>query len=781
MACYHFTIKPDKRPDNSQISATEHVDYINRNGKFKDIDEKEQTLEQISAISHAEYINRESEFKSKGGCIYQDHHLPAWAEDSPKNFFAAAEAFEGTGYSRYKEIEFALPTELTLEQNKEIIDTFLENHLKDFYYAYAVHDKDASMGNGERNTHVHIMFSERKIDASEKEHERTPKQFFARPFVLSKKNPEMTEENRGGCSKDEKWNGRGRARYLCEMRHHFAIIQNTVLEKYDHSVRIDHRSLEAQREDALQRGDIKLAELLDRLPEKHLGPEVAAQKNHKKVIALKKYRAYKWEHRQLLYAADMLEASIEKDEIADQIDKNVKKTTTLSKTDDFKTANTHSLHSLKTEVLSTLKEIFTLKNIVIRNDQAINIAREKFMTKNERDVYNQLKKAQEERLSIKRLQNSLPKPSTWDHESKEVYTELKAELTRREQELDQKCKEVGKTMQPISKLLGTPIMQKQIQTEVRHILHDDTFTKDMLKKATTKLDILVPKLQNEITRNLQEQTKQLSDPATPKARFTAKEVATTLRASIKNLDAEINDRAKILGKLSSRMISLPRAKEMAKDVFAQGAYKNLREKRQLLKKELPRIETAKKEYLLAEQEFLEMEKPRWYQKKDTYNAEAKRIAEMKNVVTLRENKFNSQLKNIDMEFVLLETKCTSPAVQRKVAQIALGILTKNKPITQKYNDLSKKQTLALSNRKELKNLQSTVQHQIQLDRGKHISYQASGGNMSNENQASVIAKALSGDEKMAQLVARFEDEEEIYDGMTALDKKLVQRDHELNM
>lgn len=40
----------------------------------------------------------------------------------------------------------------------------------------------------------------------------------------------------------------------------------------------------------------------------------------------------------------------------------------------------------------------------------------------------------------------------------------------------------------------------------------------------------------------------------------------------------------------------------------------------------------------------------------------------------------------------------------------------------------------------------------------------------------MIHNALNGDSKMAQLVARFDDIEEIYDGMTLLDEKLIQQD-----
>ena len=35
MACYHFRIKSDKKSDGSRVSASVHVDYISRQGKYK--------------------------------------------------------------------------------------------------------------------------------------------------------------------------------------------------------------------------------------------------------------------------------------------------------------------------------------------------------------------------------------------------------------------------------------------------------------------------------------------------------------------------------------------------------------------------------------------------------------------------------------------------------------------------------------------------------------------------------------------------------------------------
>ncbi len=60
------------------------------------------------------------------------------------------------------------------------------------------------------------------------------------------------------------------------MRGVCAELQNAALERAGAEERIDHRSLEAQREAAQERGDLVAAEELDRAPEVKLGPAVNA-------------------------------------------------------------------------------------------------------------------------------------------------------------------------------------------------------------------------------------------------------------------------------------------------------------------------------------------------------------------------------------------------------------------------------------------------------------------------------------------------------------------------
>ena len=213
----------------------------------------EDSMDYIFASSHVEYINREKVYANRGGCIFHSHHLPKWAKNDPKKFFQAADRYEGKGNRRYREIKFALPNELkTVEQYRQIIDAFIEKHLKDHYFAYAIHEKIGALSEGQRHPHVHIMFSERLIDEVEKIQERSPKNFFSYPDRKKKDGSEPTfdEKYNHGAPKNRHWTEKS---FLSVLRADFAQIQNEVLEKNGFSIRVDHRTLVSKIENLISR------------------------------------------------------------------------------------------------------------------------------------------------------------------------------------------------------------------------------------------------------------------------------------------------------------------------------------------------------------------------------------------------------------------------------------------------------------------------------------------------------------------------------------------------
>lgn len=201
------------------------------------------------ASAHAEYIEREGEYKLKNNEKLEavEHgNMPEWAQDNPNLFWQCADEFERKNGSTYREIEIALPRELTPQQRKELVQTFVEQELGEKHaYTWAIHNPKASIEGGEQ-PHAHIMYSERLQDGIE----RSPDQFFKR---YNSKNPE-----RGGCQKSNfAKTAEQRKIELVELRERFADLQNVYLEEYGHIDRVDHRSLADQG--------------IERSPEKHLG------------------------------------------------------------------------------------------------------------------------------------------------------------------------------------------------------------------------------------------------------------------------------------------------------------------------------------------------------------------------------------------------------------------------------------------------------------------------------------------------------------------------------
>jgi hypothetical protein len=204
-----------------------------------------------SALRHSLYIAREGAHalsESEQDLVAAGHgNLPAWAGGSTTKFWSAADKRERKNGAVYREQVIALPRELTVCQNQELVATLIAERLGDKTYQYAIHCPHAAIEGGPQ-PHVHVMYSDRLPDGID----RSPAQHFRRY------NPACPE--RGGCRKDGGVDSRSalRDRVVAE-RAYVANLQNTFLAAYGHDARVDHRS------HALR--GIKAP------PEAHLGPD----------------------------------------------------------------------------------------------------------------------------------------------------------------------------------------------------------------------------------------------------------------------------------------------------------------------------------------------------------------------------------------------------------------------------------------------------------------------------------------------------------------------------
>ena len=200
-------------------------------------------------LAHFKYIMGEDRYSYKENeVIYEKHNMPPHV--SAKDFWQSADAYERANGRVYKEIRIALPNGFSKKENQDLLNKFLEKELgNNFYYSAVIHDKDSSEDEI-RNVHAHIMVCPRKIDGIE----RDIKQFFSRY------NSKNIEE--GGALKDPYWN---KKETLTHFRESWEETLNNALEKKNWR-KVSCKSLQQQREEALEKQDLDLVDFLDREP-----------------------------------------------------------------------------------------------------------------------------------------------------------------------------------------------------------------------------------------------------------------------------------------------------------------------------------------------------------------------------------------------------------------------------------------------------------------------------------------------------------------------------------
>ena len=674
-------------------------------------------LAQVDGITpasrHSDYINRRESFTAKGGCIYTAHHLPKWANNNPKEFFAAADKYERANGTRYREIEFALPNELNVTAQKEIINTFIEHHLKDHYYAYAIHDKIGIMSNGEHNTHVHIMFSERELDDIEKKTERSAELFFHR---ANSKHPE-----RGGCPKAAKWNDKNRALYLCEMRRDFAEIQNSVLKKYNVNAQVDHRSLKAQYEEALKKGDMDAALLLNRLPEEHLGPALAADKKNQKVINLMEYRAYKFQRSQLASMIENLKAD-NSASLAQNAKDNANEVFADHEIHINDTAPLSSkLATLKDRVSCDYQALLAVEKILISKDVAQDIAIAHLLPASEFAIVRAQKKLTQKQDELKTLRTSLLESGT-SVASDDIIQCLTEDILHQQERQNL----LSPKYEEIQARLTTPEVQKQLANISQEILKADKPQQQEYWHLIQKLNQDTQLLQDEMDKEIISHIGNFLSGNTEYT-FTTKDINRYLDSEERCLKKTLRQKISELDNLKKRLISPERANHIAKSRYLNGADKQLRQDMRNLQKEADRINAAASEYASTQADFATMPKPKWYQSSDTYNEAMSHVKSIGEALQRRQQNFalkQAKLKKMQSQ---LEQKCGTPAAKAAIAHTATRILQKDKINVPKSDKLSKTIQQLQNRLSDITAMQDAIKTELILERPLKIHKENTGG------------------------------------------------------
>ena len=695
MATYHLRVKNDSKPNGNKVS-----------GK-----------------GHANYILREGEENKQTDCVFKSMQLPSWAKGSAQKFFSAADRYEDKGSRRYKEIELSLPNELTLEQNREIVDRFVAKYLTNHYYALAIHDKAGEVS-GERHPHVHIMFSERLIDDVEKIKERPACKYFRRAAKALKGEKVASFERRQehGAPKDKRWHSK---KFLCEIREEFAKIQNEVLAKNGFSVRVDHRSLKAQKEKAEREGDSFLSKVCDRIPEQYIGI-IASHSTSEEVKDLKHSREVKQKKFDELFKDDFRSKIELENEVRFELRRAELMALVLIQSANFES------NPKKTKIIEEFEKVKAIKKELMRGDLIKEQVQFQYLSKADRKFLTEYKNLAAQKFNLEKLLRELVRPSEKQVESLKAFSEIESAVQAEILSLRKAMVEKYPQVQAIERKLQSPSCRKNIGMATHNILQSSLDKMQELKMESEKLMKLV------------------EEEKVPQEIFTLSEVRENLRLQCRELKVAYEKSVDERNMLMWKVISPKRAKTMAQNIFAKGGFKKLHEEERQYEKAAKIFERAKSEY---HQNKLGFQNTVWKNSGEKIQAHYYLVRE-KVELESKSEKLAETKKSLDVESAGLEQFCSSEDAREKIALIAAGILRKNLKVVQKYERVKIRAAELLQKLKVAKNRLESLKEKYPRER-KNKFYRVISPNASvDKNLAlAMIADALNGDEKSAQLVA----------------------------
>lgn len=720
----------------------------------------EGAMDNVYALSHVEYIDRENAFAKKGGCVYKSNRLPQWAKGSPNAFFRAADKYSPEKARRYQEFEFALQNELTLEQNVEIIEAFIQKVIPDHYYTYAVHDKIGVMSDGTHNLHVHLMFSPRTIDDVEKKKERGPKFYFKYPLKKTAKDQSFKARRERGAPMDRKMSHRN---FLGEARVAYAEITNEILRKYGHSARIDHHSLAYQRKRAMAEGDAFLVKLLDRVPETHISRMGMLDVNNEDVKNLQKARVLKNRRFRLLVEEDNLKEELAEEERLEKEHALLLDAEELVSSEKYQESDPDEdsyIGEVRQIFLEAYKDFERKRLLVIGRSEAYESAEREYMTEDEREAFASFKEAQEARKEQEtfleemkvRFQDSL---ASGDKETLAMFAYLESDLKEKE-ERELARKESLKEME--ARLLH-PDTKKQIDLIAHQTLKDNQGEKNALARSMQNLSVALETLRQALYMD------EMSGSS--REMYTAGDVAEILRKRVYGTEREVKKLEREVRDAKKRVITLERARKMAENSFVKGAYKKLRDDKRLLAKELERIKAAEKEIEEKKEACAALREDAKADPSLLEKLQAEELA----LHTLEENVAERESAAWERESALakreeeLNERISTPEAKAKIEEIAAAIVKDNRPYAGRYEVKSHQLAKARERLVKVKAEWEAVKKTARKDpKGRrHFKVQGSPGAKGKEpwqlDKPGIIAEALLGDEKMAQLVLTAKDDD----------------------
>ena len=324
-----------------------------------------------------------------------------------------------------------------------------------------------------------------------------------------------------------------------------------MLAKNGFSIRVDHLTLKAQREEAERNGDTFLARILSRVPEEYVGVISCQDDDNPQLERLREFRALRKQHFDLVMKLEALTAETEELETKDAVQQS------STKARDFIATPkklTQPQQELRAKMFTAVAEVNRWKRVVISYRDAQEQARLEYMNKTERELWQKYSEALARKKQLEEFLKNLRKPKETEKAELKAYEEVVVGVQTKISSLSTAVAMMRKSVEETSQRLDSPECRNNILLVTPQILRANTQAKKMLKQASDDLSKAVDDLQNAVFAQT---------VAEPKNIFKTREVYDIIRRQFFGLKKEHEKAQEAKFTLQRRIISPQRALAMA--------------------------------------------------------------------------------------------------------------------------------------------------------------------------------------------------------------------------
>ena len=465
-----------------------------------------------------------------------------------------------------------------------------------------------------------------------------------------------------GAPKNRLWAEKS---FLAILRADFAQIQNDVLEQNGFSIRVDHRSLKAQKAAAEQNGDTFLARLFSRIPEEYVGIISCHEDDEPKMERLRKFRALRKQHFELVMRLDALTKETAELETKDAVQLSSIKAKKLIDSPEYSAQKnlTARQKELRTRMFTAIAEVNKWKRVIISYHDAQEQARLEYMSAAERELWQKYAETLAQKKQLEDFLKNLREPQTTDREIVKAHEEVVAGVKSKIFSLFTASLMLKKSVEEIERRLESAECKKNIALVTHQILQANVPARKELKRAGEELDKAVDELTNAKTQE------------EPKATFKTREVYDLIRRQFFGLKQEYEKTQESKFALQRRIIPPQRALAMAQNIFVGGEFKKMRAAVRQFKKAEQRLakniaECAQREKIFQARDWALEPRSKIFQEQYT-------LTRQKILLGLEKDRLGNLKQALENRQTALEKICQEPDAQKKIDLIAAGILRKN--------------------------------------------------------------------------------------------------------